>query len=136
MSQHQKQQILNTLTTYLSGNENLKKVINSPALDRHGKMLSRDGQKIFTASNNFHNRGNGRFNNKRGRGDQNGRNKKKGNQKRKHNGNEVIYTHADQYNIDFEFRSVVNPAKEATIAVTIGAGFISPVAVIALVIVS
>ena len=72
MSQQQKQQLLSTLTQYLSGQDNLKKVMNSPALDFHGKMLSRDGQKVFTAHNRFNrrnNRGGGR-----GRGRNNGNN--------------------------------------------------------------
>ena len=89
MSHHQKQQVLNVLTTYLSGNENLKKVINSPCTDRHGKILSRDGQKVFTASNSFNGRGN-RFNNRRNRGNNGGNNKKKGNQKRKGSNHEVF----------------------------------------------
>ena len=90
MSHHQKQQILATLNTYLAGNENLKKVINSPCADKHGKILSRDGQKIFTASNNFNGRGNRFNNNRRNRGNHGGNNnhKKKGN-KKKNSGNEV-----------------------------------------------
>ena len=51
ISKSQKQSVLNQLSSYLSGNDNVKKVMNSPALDHHGKMLSHDGQKIFTAGN-------------------------------------------------------------------------------------
>ena len=81
--------MLNTLTTYLAGNENLKRVINSPCLDHHGKMLSRDGQKVFTANNN-NRRGGNRFN-KKGRGNQqrkgSGKNQKG---KNKGSGNQVF----------------------------------------------
>ena len=86
LSQHQKQQMLNTLTTYLAGHDNLKKVINSPCLDHHGKLLSRDGSKVFTASNNYNKRGGGRFN-KRGRGKDQGRKNGGKNNKRHKNNN-------------------------------------------------
>ena len=75
--------MLNTLTTYLAGHENLKKVINSPCIDHFGKILSRDGQKIFTASNR---RGGNRFQNKKGRGGKNGKGNQKGNNQK---GNQV-----------------------------------------------
>ena len=78
--------MLNTLTTYLAGTENLKKVINSPCIDHHGKMLSRDGSKIFTASNN---RRGGRFQNKKGRGNKNGQ-KGKNQKGKKGTGNQVL----------------------------------------------
>ena len=54
------------MNQYLGGHDNLKKVINSPALDHRGKMLSYDGTKVFTANGRFRN--NSRFNGGRGRG--------------------------------------------------------------------
>ena len=78
--------MLSTLTSYLAGHDNLKKVINSPCLDHHGKLLSRDGTKVFTASSNYNRRG-GRFN-KNGRGGKGGGQKNgggKNNQKRRRN---------------------------------------------------
>ena len=89
MSHHQKQQILNVLNTYLAGNENLKKVINSPCVDKHGKMLSRDGQKIFTASN--FKRGGNRFNGNKRRGGSNHQGQRGSkNQKRKGSNNQKV----------------------------------------------
>ena len=59
----QKQALLNQLSGYLSGSDNVKKVMNSPTLDHHGKMLSYDGTKVFNT--------NGRGRNGRGRGGSN-----------------------------------------------------------------
>ena len=73
----QKQSILTLLSSYLSGSENVKKVINSPCLDfSSGKMLSYDGTKVFNSNSRF-NRGN-RRNSNRGRGNRGGRNQDSG----------------------------------------------------------
>ena len=88
--------MLSTLSQYLNGHENLKKVINSPCLDHHGKLLSRDGTKLFTASNNYNGRGGGNRSNKRhNRNGGHGGKKGRGNQhqkKSKGSNNQVIYT--------------------------------------------
>ena len=71
----QKQSILSLLGSYLSGSENVKKVINSPCLDFHsGKVLSYDGSKVFN-SNSRYNRGNrrGGFNNRQKNSNSEGR---------------------------------------------------------------
>ena len=66
----QKQGLLNQLNGYLTGNDNVKKVMNSPCLDHNGKMLSYDGQKIFTPHNRGRsNRGRGGNNNRGDRQD-------------------------------------------------------------------
>ena len=84
LSHHQKQQMLSTLTSYLAGHDNLKKVINSPCLDHHGKLLSRDGTKVFTANNNYNGRGGGNRQNKRNKnGGGHGGKKSRGNQHQK-----------------------------------------------------
>ena len=53
MSQHQKQNLLDTLAQYLTSSDALKHVMNSPGLDQKGgKTLSRDGAKaIFVGQN-------------------------------------------------------------------------------------
>ena len=79
--------MLGTLGQYLAGHDNLKKVINSPALDHHGKLLSRDGSKVFTA-NSYNNRNGGnRFHKRRGQGNQQGNRKSNGGNKKKNNNN-------------------------------------------------
>ena len=90
ISQQQKQQLLDTLATYLSGQDNLKKVINSPCLDKYGKFLSRDGQKVFTSHNRFNSRrgrggGRGGGNNNSNRNDNRGGNGKSGRGRGKNN---------------------------------------------------
>ena len=76
----QKQSILTLLGSYLSGSENVKKVINSPCLDfSSGKMLSYDGTKIFSSNSRF-NRGNRRNSNRGGR-NRGGRNHESGSSK-------------------------------------------------------
>ena len=78
--------MLNTLNSYLTGSDNVKKVINSPCLDHHsGKVLSYDGQKVF-ASNSRYGRGNrrGGFNN-RGRGNRDRKGNQSGNDQKKGN---------------------------------------------------
>ena len=71
----QKRSLLDQLNGFLTGNENVKRVMNSPTLDHNGKMLSYDGQKVFTAGS----RGRGG----RGRGNNNNRNDRNGDRKRK-----------------------------------------------------
>ena len=51
ITKNQKQSLLDQLNGYLTGNDNAKRVMNSPAIDRNGKMLSYDGQKVFNSSN-------------------------------------------------------------------------------------
>ena len=84
ISQHQKQSILGALGNYLTGNDNVKRVMNSPCLDRNGaKMLSYDGTKVLD-SNRF-GRGN-RRNSKRGRdNNRNDQSNDKGSGKKKKN---------------------------------------------------
>ena len=55
----------------MTGQDNVKKVINSGCLDKHGKMLSYDGTKVFTSNGKFRNN---RFNPQ-------GKGRKGGNQK-------------------------------------------------------
>ena len=65
---NQKQALLNQLNGYLSGSDNVKKVMNSPTIDHHGKMLSYDGSKVYTANNRGRG-GRGRGGNRNDRGD-------------------------------------------------------------------
>ena len=132
--------MLGTLSQYLSGNENLKKVMNSPALDHFGKLLSRDGQKVFAASNNFNRRGNrpnnNRFNNKRGNGDGNNQKGKKGKNK---GSNQQVCSYLFEFinSLYFLFRNVVNPRNVIPMTmVNTGVVSIRPVAVTILTIVS
>ena len=91
LSHHQKHQLLTTLGQYLNGHDNLKKVINSPALDHHGKLLSRDGTKIFTAGNFGNGNKFSRRNNRNGNSSGNqGKKNQKNNRKRKSNDNQVF----------------------------------------------
>ena len=76
------------LNTYLTGNDSVKRVINSPCLDfSSGKVLSYDGQKVFN-SNSRYGRGNrrGGFNN-RGRGNRDRKGNQSGNDQ-KNGGNQ------------------------------------------------
>ena len=89
ISQHQKQQLLNTLNAYLTGQDNVKKVINSGCLDKRGKMLSYDGTKVFTSNgkyrnNRFNPRGKGR---KGGNQDDNQRRDNKDGKSKRNGGN-------------------------------------------------
>ena len=63
----QKQSILSLLNSYVTGSENVRKVINSPCLDfSSGKMLSYDGQKVYNSNSRFgRGKRRGLFNNKR-----------------------------------------------------------------------
>ena len=76
---------MNTLNAYLTGQDNVKKVINSGCLDKHGKMLSYDGTKVFTSNGKFRNN---RFDPRKGRKGGNQNDNKRDNQtgKAKQNG--------------------------------------------------
>ena len=114
--------MLGTLSQYLNGHENLKRVMNSPCLDHHGKFLSRDGTKIFTANNNYNKGNGGRFNKRNGgRNGGNGNNRKNrgnNNQKKSKGSNNHVKTRPFIY---FQFRVAVNPAKGIPIMGNTGA---------------
>ena len=86
----QKQTILNLLNSYLAGSEALKRVINSPCVDKvGGKILTFDGTKAID-SPRFGRGGRRNPYNNRGRGNNNrndsGNDNKGGNRKKSKNG--------------------------------------------------
>ena len=65
-------EILRKLDSYLTGGDGSKSVMNSPAVDRFGKTLSRDGTKAVAANRNGTIKTNSDGKRKRGKGNQKG----------------------------------------------------------------